>query len=211
MDFKEIESGFQPTDDCKCAEAENGMVATAFPDATQAGVEMLKQGGNAVDAACAAAMALGVCEPQSSGIGGQTMMLITSGGGKVLAIDGSSRAPSLAHIGAIYKGDRSRGYRAATVPSTLATLWYVNKNYGVLPWERILEPAIRLAEDGYAITPLQHRLQKRELKNFDKVESGSGRKYFLKDGEPYLPGDTFRQPDLARLLRILAEKGVEEF
>jgi gamma-glutamyltranspeptidase/glutathione hydrolase len=211
MDFKEIESRFQPTDDCKCAEAEHGMVATAFPDATRAGVEMLRAGGNAVDAACASAMALGVCEPQSSGIGGQTMMLITSGGGKVLAIDGSSRAPSLAHVGAIYKDDRSHGYRAATVPSTLSTLWYVNKNYGMLSWEQILEPAIRLADNGYTITPLQHRLQKRELKNFDKVESGSGKRYFLKYGEPYLPGDTFCQPDLARLLSILAKKGVEEF
>jgi gamma-glutamyltranspeptidase/glutathione hydrolase len=80
MDFKEIELRFQPTEDLKCAEAENGMVATAFPDATCAGVEILKQGGNAVDAACSAALALGVCEPQSSGIGGQTMMLINSGG-----------------------------------------------------------------------------------------------------------------------------------
>ena len=79
MDFKEIESRFQPTRNCKCAEAEHGMVATAFPDATRAGARML--------------MELEVCEPQSSGIGGQTMMLITSGGG-VLAIDGSSRAPA---------------------------------------------------------------------------------------------------------------------
>jgi gamma-glutamyltranspeptidase/glutathione hydrolase len=139
MDFKEIESRFKPTRDCKCAEAENGMVATAFPDATRAGARMLIAGGNAVDAACAAAMALGVCEPQSSGIGGQTMMLITSGDGKALAIDGSSRVPSLAHVGAIYKDDRSHGYRAATVPSTLATLWYVNRKLrdtpvGTNPW-----------------------------------------------------------------------------
>lgn len=210
MDFKEIESRFRATEDGKCAEAENGMVATAFPDATDAAVEMLKQGGNAVDAACAAALALGVCEPHASGIGGQTMMLI-SWEGKVLAIDGSSRAPSLAHVSAIYKRDRSYGYRATTVPSTPATLWYVNKHYGKLPGKKILEPAIRLAEEGYTITPLQHRLQKQELENFDKVESESGKKYFLKDGKPYSPGDTFSQPDLAKLLKILAEKGVEEF
>ncbi len=210
MDFKEIESKFQPTEDGKCAEAQNGMVATAFPDATQAGVEMLKRGGNAVDAACAAALALGVCEPQSSGIGGQTMMLISLGE-KVLAIDGSSRAPSLAHVSGIYKGDRSYGYRATTVPSTPATLWYVSKHYGRLSWEKVLEPAIRLAEEGYVITPLQHRLQKQELENFDKVESRSGKSYFLKAGEPYTPGERFYQPDLAKMLRILAKKGVEEF
>jgi gamma-glutamyltranspeptidase/glutathione hydrolase len=210
MDFKEIELRFQPTEDLKCAEAENGMVATAFPDATCAGVEILKQGGNAVDAACSAALALGVCEPQSSGIGGQTMMLINSGG-KVIAIDGSSRAPSLVHVGAIYKYDRSSGYRATTVPSTLATLWYVNRHYGKLSWDKILEPAIRLAEGGYVITPLQHRLQKRELENFDKVESGSGKKYFLNEGEPYSPGDRFYQPDLAKTLKKIASKGIEEF
>jgi gamma-glutamyltranspeptidase/glutathione hydrolase len=210
MDFKEIESTFRPTGNGKCAEAENGMVSTAFPDATQAGVEMLKQGGNAVDAACAAALALGVCEPQASGIGGQTMMLISLGE-KVLAIDGSSRAPSLAHVSGIYKGDRSYGYRATTVPSTPATLFYVNKHYGNIPWEKILEPAIRLAVDGYKITPLQHRLQEQERENFNRVESASGKRYFLKDGKPYSPGETFCQPELAKMLRILAEKGVEEF
>ncbi|MBC2700729.1 MAG: gamma-glutamyltransferase [ANME-2 cluster archaeon] len=131
--------------------------------------------------------------------------------GKVLAVDGSSRAPSLAHIGAIYEYDRSYGYRATTVPSTPATLWYVNKHYGKLPWEQILEPAIHIAEDGYAITPLQHQLQKRELKNFDRVEHGSGKKYFLKDGEPYPIGERFCQPDLARMLKILTKKGIEEF
>jgi gamma-glutamyltranspeptidase/glutathione hydrolase len=210
MNFTEIESRFQPTRDGKCAEAENGMISTAFPDATKAGVEMLQHGGNAVDAACAAALALGVCEPQASGLGGQTMMLISTGK-RVLAIDGSSRAPSLAHVNAIYKDDRAYGYRATTVPSTPATLWYVNKNYGKLPWEKVMEPAIRLAEEGYRITPLQHRLQERELENFDKVASQSGKTYFLKDGNPYPIGELFRQPDLAQLLKTLAEKGVKEF
>ncbi len=210
MDFKGIESKFQPTNDGKCAEAKNGMIATAFPDATQAGIQMFKKGGNAIDAACAAALALGVCEPQSSGLGGQTMLLISTNN-KVLAIDGSSRAPSLAHVSAIYKGDRACGYRATTVPSTPATLWYVNKRYGNLPWKTIVRPAIRIAEDGYKITPLQHKLQKREMENFDKVPSQSGKKYFYNSGRPYDSGITFRQPELANLLKSLADKGVEEF
>lgn len=210
MNFEGIESRFQPTSDGKCAEAKNGMIATAFPDATRAGIQMLKKGGNAVDAACAAALALGVCEPQSSGIGGQTMMLISTNS-KVLAIDGSSRAPSLAHVSAIYKGDRSCGYRATTVPSTLATLWYVNKYYGRLPWKTLMKPAISIAEGGYTITPLQHKLQKKEQENFDTVLSQSGKKYFFDNGRPYEPGELFRQPELALLLKKIADKGVEEF
>jgi gamma-glutamyltranspeptidase/glutathione hydrolase len=194
----------------KYAISQGGMVATAFPKATEAGVAILKKGGNAIDAASAAALALSVCEPQASGLGGQTMMLIYTGK-KVLAIDGSSRAPSLAHVKAIHKEDRGVGYRATTVPSSLATLYYVQQRYGSLPWEQILQPAIRIAHEGYRITALQHNLQKRELKNFKRVESGSGNKYFLKDGQPYLVGEKFCQPDLARLLKILAEKGVEEF
>ncbi|MFA9409503.1 MAG: gamma-glutamyltransferase, partial [Candidatus Dadabacteria bacterium] len=210
VDFIEIESRFHPSDDGKCAEAENGMVATQSPQATQAGVEMLKLGGNAVDAAVAAALALGVSEPQSSGIGGQTMLLIYQGD-CVIAIDGSSRAPSLAHPNAIYKGDREIGYRATTVPSTLATLGYVHKCYGKLKWNRVLEPAIKLAEEGYPISKLQVYLQQRELENFKKIPSESGVKYFLKDGKPYSPGEIFKQSDLANLLRTLAKKGIKEF
>jgi len=194
----------------KHAVSRNGMVSTAFPEATEAGVEMLRQGGNAVDATCASALALSVCEPQASGIGGQTMMLIYTGK-KVIAVDGSSRAPSLAHVSAIYKRDRKVGYLAATVPSTPATLFYVHQRYGSLPWERILQPAMHCAIEGYRITVLQNRLQERQLKNFKKVESGSGSHYFLKNGQLYQAGDLFCQPDLARLLKILAAKGIEEF
>lgn len=132
MLFSHIESKFKQSEDGKFAVASRGMIATAFPDATHAGVEMLKKSGNAIDAACAAALALSVCEPQSSGLGGQTMMLIHTGK-KPIAIDGSSRAPSLAHVNAVARDDREYGYRACTVPSTLATLWYVHKHYGTLP------------------------------------------------------------------------------
>ena len=210
MDIGQIESSFCPSANGKAAEAINGMVTTAAPEATEAGVEMLKKGGNAVDAAVAAAMALGVCESQASGLGGQTMMLIYTGE-KVIAVDGSSRSPSLAHVNAIYPQDRSNGCRAATVPSTPAVLWYVHNRYGTLPWQQVLDPARQLAQEGCKITPLQHRLQKRELTEFNNIESKSGAKYFLKDGQPYKAGDVFKQPDLAELLKKISQKGIEEF
>lgn len=210
MDIRKIESDFFPSQDGKASVAFNGMVATAAPEATEAGVSILQKGGNAVDAAIAAAFALGVCESQSSGLGGQTMMLIYIDG-KVIAIDGSSRAPSLAHVNAIYKQDRARGYRATTVPSTPATLWYVHQRYGLLRWEEILQSAIHIARKGCVITPLQQHLQKRELDKFSSIQSKSGAHYFLKDGQPYQPGEVFRQTDLADLLEKLQKKGVEEF
>jgi len=212
MKLEKIEGSFAPSEDGKCAVARNGMVSTAFPEATQAGVEMLRRGGNAVDAACAAAFALGVCEPQASGIGGQSHAILHFQG-KTLAIDGSSRAPSLAHLDRI-NGTQEliKGYRAATVPSTPAVLGYLHFRYGVLDWAQILEPAIKIATDGYGITQLQHDLQCRELKNFLGRPGRSGAHYFLKDGEkPYAVGDCFKQTDLARLLEKMAYHGVKAF
>lgn len=210
MNLSKIEAGFQPTDDGRCATGKRGMIATQSPQATEAGLALLKAGGNAVDAAVAAAFVLGVTEPQGSGLGGQTMMLLARPDG-VTAIDGSSRAPSLAHSSAIYKLDRSLGYRAATVPSTPATLAYVHQYYGKLPWQAVLEPAIAHADRGYALTSLQHTLLAREQERFAQVNSQSGLKHFFYEGQPYQEGQIFKQPELANTLRRLADKGVEEF
>lgn len=187
------------------------MVATAFPDATTAGVEMLEQGGNAIDAACAAGIALCVCEPQASGLGGQSMGLIHLEG-RTFALDGSSRAPSLAHQSRLNGNERGVGYRATTVPSTPATYAWLHRNYGRLDWPTILAPALRIAREGYRITALQSRLQERELETFRAVPSCSGAAYFLQNGkEPFTPGRLFRQPDLAAVLEVLARDGVEAF
>lgn len=210
MNTKKIEGDFCPRGDGKSSEAPGGMVSTASAPASEAGAEMLKRGGNAMDAAVASAIALGVCENQASGMGGQTMMLIHEGG-KIIALDGSSRAPSLAHVSAIYKQDKSNGYRATTVPGTPATLAYAHGRYGKLPWKEVLEPAIRLAKEGYEITSLQHSLQQRELNHFLQVPTRSGARYFLKDNKPYQPGELFCQPQLAGMLKRMAEKGVEDF
>ena len=212
MNAEKIEKSFKITKNKKFSESKKGMVSSAFPDATKAGVEMLKKGGNAIDAACATAIALGVCEPQASGIGGQSMAIIHCSG-KTICIDGSTRAPSLAtpskfrHI-----QDRSVGYRSTTVPSTVAVIGFLNEKYGNLDWADILKPAIRIAKKGYRITRLQHELQQREIANFAKVESRSGARYFLKDGEvPYEPKDLFMQDDLSEFLSYLGENGYRSF
>lgn len=210
MNINTVEKNFQVDEDKKCAVSKCGMVSTAFPEATNAGVEMLEFGGNAVDAACAAAFALCVCEPQASGIGGQSMALMHING-KTIAIDGSSRVPSLTHMDSIEKLERFTGYRATTVPSTPAVLGHLHFRYGKLGWNTILEPAIRIARIGYSITPLQHTLQKREMEAFHSVESKSGADYFLKNGQPYDVGDLFQQDDLANLLDCIANEGVHPF
>jgi len=210
--IERIEKSFHNTKDGKFSESKKGMVSSAFPDATKAGVEMFKKGGNAIDAGCATALALSVCEPQASGIGGQSMGIIHING-NTLCIDGSTRAPSLAQPRKFRNVlDRTLGYKATTVPSTVAVMGFLNEKYGNLEWAQILKPAIRIAKKGYKITQLQHDLQKRELENFNKIESNSGAKYFLKDGIiPYEVKDLFVQDDLAELLSYLAENGYRSF
>ena len=195
----------------RVAASKLGMVATQHYLATEAGAEMLAEGGNAIDAAVAAAIALGVVEPAASGLGGQTMMLVhIAEPRRTFALDGSSRAPNRANPD-IFRGktSRLRGYSAATVPSTPAVLSYALRRYGKIKWSRALQPAIRYADEGYAISPLQHSLTKRELKHF---KQRSGGELFLKNGSrPYPAGATFKQPALAETLRQLAQRGSKDF
>jgi len=186
-----------------------GMVASAHYRATEAGLEMLEEGGNAIDAAGATAFALGVCEPQASGLGGQTMIVLNDAkSGVVRAFDGSSRAPNRATAEKVSRETRRRGYRAATVPSTPATLTYMLERFGSLPLPRVIEPAVRLAEEGFQVTALLHRLMRRERKY---LRAGSAGKLFLRDDRLYPVGSTFKQPALAETMRLLAREGAEGF
>lgn len=192
------------------AVSRNGMVATQHYLATDAGVEILRAGGNAIDAAVAAAYALGVCEPAASGLGGQTMMLVHwAKTRRTFALDGSSRAPNLTSLVTLTEDDRRRGYRATTVPSTPSVLNYARHKYGTLPLEQVLAPAIRLAEQGYLVTELQRRLIRRERKY---LRASTAATLFLKDGgRTYKVGERFRQPILAETLKRLAENGTSDF
>lgn len=211
MNIDALESAFQPTPDGKSAVGQHGMVATAFPLATKAGAEMLRRGGNAVDAACASAFALGVCEPQASGLGGESKALVHFNG-ETIAVDGSSRVPALFDAEAAGQGSITEGYKGTSVPSMVAVIGHLHKRFGRLAWSEILAPAIRIAGEGYAITKLQRDLQIRDLHLFKNVSTFSGSRYFLKAGSvPYDIGEQFVQPDLALLLRAISDKGPEYF
>jgi len=196
----------------RVAASEHGMVSTAHYSATAAGVRMLERGGNAMDAAVAAALALGVCEPAASGLGGQTMMLVHDrASGTTVAVDGSSRAPHRAVIDrfANPRADCRRGHLATTVPSAPATYAHALERYGSLSWATVLEPAIELAADGYEISLLQHRLTRRERRHLLAHSAGQ---LFLQDGRRVRrAGTTLVQPMLAATLRRLAERGYEDF
>lgn len=191
------------------ATAKRGVVATGFPSATEAGMEVLRAGGNATDAAVAAAWALAVCEPGASGLGGSTILLIHPSAGRTVVIDGHSCAPAAVSKATVSRSQQKKGYRACTVPTTVATLAFAQARHGVLPLARVMEPAIRLAEDGYPVTRLQRHQQGWCL--VDLSAQPAARRLFLKDGKPFQTGDIFRQPELAATLRRLARVGAEDF
>jgi len=194
----------------RLAASAGGMVAAQHHRATEAGAEILTVGGNAFDAAVAAAFALGVCEPQASGLGGQTMALFhDAGSGRTVALDGSSRAPHRATAETLTREARRRGHRATTVPSTPAVLRYLLERYGRLKLREVLAPAIRLAEEGFEVSPLLHALMRREA---SKLREDSGGVFFLRDARRVFPvGSVLRQPVLADTLRALARRGIKDF
>lgn len=186
------------------------MVATQHYLATEAGAAMLRSGGNAVDAAVAAAFALGVVEPAASGLGGQTVILLHLGkNGRKFCLDGGSRAPHRTPPGQLERFDQLRGHKATTVPTTPAVLTWALRRYGTKSLEEVLEPAIEAAASGYPVSQLQHRLTEHEGRY---LKSFSGGKLLLRNGKTAYPvGSTFRQPALANTLWRLARAGVEDF
>lgn len=185
------------------------MVSTAAPAATEAGAQMLARGGNAVDAAVAAAFCLGVAEPQASGIGGQSMVLLALRDGTTVALDGSSRAPFAVPPGGVPGHSLKLGIHATTVPSTPAVLGYLLEHYGTMPLAEVLEPAIGTARKGFRVSALLHRLLSREATALqsDRLVNEA----FFKNGRPLYAGETVLQPVLAACLERMAKVGWRDF
>lgn len=188
-------------------EAKSGMVASAHTLASQAGVQILKAGGNAVDAAVAAAFAVGVAEPNANGIGGEGMMVIYLADTKTaVAIDYRSTAPATTS----YKGTApATGHQAVAIPGAVAGLTLALEKYGTMKLPQVLAPAIRIAADGFIVSPT---LAGAIADNFEEIVKNEPlTKIVCDSGLPLEAGATLENPDLAATLRAIAAGGRDVF
>ncbi|HXP42267.1 MAG TPA: gamma-glutamyltransferase [Candidatus Acidoferrales bacterium] len=189
--------------------AQHGIVVSVHELASQAGVEIMQAGGNAVDAAVATGFALAVVHPPAGNIGGGGFMLIRMADGKAHFIDYREKAPAAATRdmyldgqGNVIEGASEYGYKAIGVPGSVAGLVYAEQKYGKLTLQKVMAQAIRLAREGYELSWGQARdLHDKYLSQFPE-----SRRIFQRDGNYYRSGEIFRQPDLARTLERIAAK-----
>ena len=200
--------------------AKRAMVASQHELASKIGTEVMRRGGNAVDAAVAVGLALAVVYPEAGNLGGGGFMLIRFKNGETKAIDYREMAPAAANRnifvddkGNLIEGEGSStiGYRAAGVPGTPAGLDYALKNYGSkkLTWAQLIEPARKLAQDGYILSYRLANLFKNYSDNLEQYEDS--KKIFLNNGKFYEEGELFRQPELAQTLARMQRFGAKEF
>ena len=197
------------------ARGRNGMVTSQNFLASQVGVETLWDGGNAVDAAVATAFALAVTHPSAGNIGGGGFLLYRPPSGEAVAYDFRETAPAgssptMFLDNGTYDEDRHHNsHLAVGVPGTVAGLHMAWKAHGKLPWPRLLAPAIRLARDGFMVTDGLARSLKEVLPDMKKYPASIAQ--FSRDGEPYEMGDILKQPELARALDRIADRGPAGF
>ena len=196
--------------------AKNGMVVTVSPLATEVGVNILKDGGNAVDAAVAVGFALAVTYPYAGNLGGGGFMVIHLNNGKNTSIDFREKAP-LKAFREMYLDENGnflpelsqQGATSAGVPGSVAGLIYALKKYGTLPLARVIQPAIDLAKHGFILDEWTAESFKNHLNDFKKYPAAF--KKFTKNGIPYEKGDLFVQPDLAWTLEQIRDYGQKGF
>ncbi|MFZ0749329.1 MAG: gamma-glutamyltransferase, partial [Pyrinomonadaceae bacterium] len=200
--------------------ARHGIVASTNEVASRVGVDIMKRGGNAVDAAIAVAFALAVTHPAAGNLGGGGFMMIRLKNGKTTAIDYREMAPAAAHRnvyldkdGNVIKGEGGPivGYRAAGVPGTVRGMELALKKYGSgkLSWAQLVEPARRLAANGFRVT---HSLSRSLRGNDDYLSKyAETKRIYLNNGKFYNEGDLFVQTDLGATFARLQQRGPNEF
>ena len=196
-----------------------GVVSTSKVEASRIGAEILRKGGNAIDAAVAAGFALGVVEPNSSGLGGGGFMLIRiAKTGETVFIDFRERAPqksspemwTVGTDGKVVGNQKLEGGKAAAVPGEVAGLLYALENYGTMSREQVIRPAANLAKNGFYVTPTLSNDMKSQ---FDKLEKypESAKVFLNQEGLPYEVDDLFTNPDMAKTLDIIIKNGKDGF
>jgi gamma-glutamyltranspeptidase/glutathione hydrolase len=205
------------TFNCSLAQTANerykkGMVVCAYPDAAQAGLSVLKKGGNAVDAAVAVQFALAVTLPQAGNIGGGGFMVYRSAKGQTYTLDFREKAPSKATTnmyldanGNIVPDKSLYTHLAAGVPGSVDGMVQAHKKYGKLKWADLVQPAIELAKHGFVVTERLATDLNRNQGDFAKLNS-QGKNYFKKS-TPWKAGDLLVQADLAKTLTLIRDKG----
>jgi len=195
--------------------ARNGMVSSAHELASKAGVEILKKGGNAVDAACATMLALNVVEPNASGIGGGGFMVVRfAKTGEVVELDYREVAPA-SSTKDMYASDKAKeekwsqlGGKAVGVPGQLMGIWTALEKYGTMSFAEVAEPALRLAEEGFEVHPMQTQII---TDNFDKMAKYSPENVYFKDGLPVQQGEILKSSGIAKAFRMIGEQGPKAF
>lgn len=203
--------------------ARHGMAATAQPLATQVAIDILKAGGSAIDAAIAANAALGLMEPVGCGIGGDLYAIVWDPKtGKLYGYNGSGRSPAGRSLEDLRKklGARkempSHGSLTVTVPGTVDGWFALHQRFGKLPMAKVLDPAIRYADEGFPVSQLVAEYWKRNFKSFERnaadiEETANARATYLINGVAPAHGEIFRNPDLGRTYRQLATSGRDAF
>ncbi len=189
-------------------QSQKGMVTSAHPLATQAGVLMLQQGGNAIDAAVATTLAISVVEPFSAGIGGGGFAIVKVGS-NVETLDFRERAPQKASRnmyldaqGKVRPNASLEGHLAAGIPGTIAGLAAVHQKYGKLPWRTVVAPSIKLARQGFTVSELYTKQAQSKQKLL--ASNPAARQIFTRNGKPLQPGERLVQRDLAQTLIAIA-------
>jgi gamma-glutamyltranspeptidase / glutathione hydrolase len=189
--------------------AEGAMVSSVHELASRAGVEIMQAGGNAVDAAVATGFALAVVYPQAGNLGGGGFMLVRMADGTTHFIDYREKAPAAATAnmyldsqGNVIPNASLVGYKAIGVPGSVAGMVYAQKKYGKLPLQRDMAPAIKLAQEGFALSWEDAQ----ELQDNDLGKFPESRRIFQRDGHFYKPGEVLRQPELAQTLERIAKE-----
>jgi gamma-glutamyltranspeptidase/glutathione hydrolase len=201
------------------AQAVRGSKAMIVSDeklACEAGIEILKRGGNAVDAAVAVGFALAVVEPAAGNLGGGGFMLVRMADGRAGFVDYRETAPARASRDMYIRADGTLdtegptiGYRSVAIPASVAGFDLALRTYGTMKLADVMAPAIRLAEEGFPVSEKLARSLRASRPNLQRFSVS--RRIFLKDGEFYQPGEIFRQPELAETLRRIARGGTAEF